>query len=56
MNRGMPALIAAGVLFGGFILGSLLIGLDLVFLGIVVGMSAVPGAFIAWIMAGDRYY
>jgi hypothetical protein len=56
MNRGMPALIAAGVLFGGFILASALIGADLVFLGMAVGMSAVPGAFIAWVMAGDRYY
>jgi hypothetical protein len=55
MNRGMPALIAAGVLFGGFILGAVLIGLDHVLVGIVVGLSAVPGALVAWVMAGDRY-
>jgi hypothetical protein len=56
MNRGMPALIAAGVLFGGFILGAILVGADFVFLGIIVGASAVPAAFITWVMAGDRYY
>jgi hypothetical protein len=56
LNRGMPALIAAGVLFGGFILGAILVGADLVFLGVIVGASAVPAAFITWVMAGDRYY
>jgi hypothetical protein len=56
MTRGMPALIAAGVLFGGFILGAILVGADFVFLGVIVGASAVPAAFITWVMAGDRYY
>jgi hypothetical protein len=56
MNRGMPALIAAGVLFGGFIAAAILMSVDLVFLSIIVGMFAVPGAFVAWVTAGDRDY
>lgn len=56
MNRGMPALIAAGVLFGGLILAGILVSADFVFLGVIIGASAVPAAFITWVMAGDRYY
>jgi hypothetical protein len=56
MNRGMPALIAAGVLFGGFALAAIFMGADLVFLSVITGASAVPAAFITWVMAGDRYY
>jgi hypothetical protein len=56
MSRGQPALIGLGVLFGGIILAAILMSVDLVFLSIIVGASSVPGAFIAWVMAGDRYY
>jgi hypothetical protein len=56
MSRGQPALVAAGVLFGGIALAAILMSLDLVFLSIIVGACAVPGAFIAWIIAGDRAY
>jgi hypothetical protein len=56
MSRGQPALIGAAVLFGGIIVAAILMSLDLVFLSIIVGASAVPGAFIAWVMAGDRAY
>jgi hypothetical protein len=56
MSRGQPALIGAGVLFGGIILAAILMSVDLVFLAIIVGASAVPGAFIAWVVAGDRAY
>jgi hypothetical protein len=52
----MPALIAIGTLLVGFIVGALLIAVDHVFIGVVVGLSAVPLAFVAWIMAGDRQY
>lgn len=56
MDRGTPILIAAGVLFGGFIAAAILMSADLVFLSIIVGMCAVPGAFVAWVTAGDRQY
>ena len=56
MDRGKPALIAAGVLFGGLVLAAILFSADLVFLGMIAGFVAVPGAFVAWVMAGDRYY
>ena len=52
----MPALIAVGTLIVGFAVGGLLIGLDHTFIGIVIALSAVPLAFVAWIMAGDRQY
>lgn len=51
-----PALIAVGTLVVGFIVGALLIAIDHVFIGVIVGLSAVPLAFVAWIMAGDRQY
>jgi hypothetical protein len=56
MHEGKPALIAAGVLLGGFALSVLLFSVDLVFLGIVAAFTAIPLAFMAWVMAGDRYY
>jgi hypothetical protein len=56
MERGKPALIAAGVLLGGLALSAIFFGADLPFLGMVVGFTAVPLAFITWVMAGDRYY
>jgi hypothetical protein len=56
MDRGKPALIAAGVLLGGFVLSVILFSADLVFLGMVAAFTAIPLAFVTWIMAGDRYY
>jgi hypothetical protein len=52
----MPALIAVGTVIAGFVVGALLIAVDHVFIGVVVGLSAIPVAFVAWIMAGDRSY
>ena len=51
-----PALIAVATVIVGFVAGALLIALDRVFIGIVIGLAAVPVAFVAWIMAGDRQY
>jgi hypothetical protein len=56
MDRGKPALIAAAVLFGGLVLSVIFFSADLPFLGMVAGFTAVPLAFITWVMAGDRYY
>jgi hypothetical protein len=54
--KGKPALIAFGVLGGGLVLAAILMSVDLVFLAIIAGMSSIPLAFIAWVMAGDNYY
>jgi hypothetical protein len=56
MHEGKPALIAAGVLLGGFALSAILFSVDFIFLGMIAGFTAVPLAFMAWVMAGDRYY
>jgi hypothetical protein len=56
MDRGKPALIAAGVLVGGFLLAVILFSADLPFLGMVAAFSTVPAAFVTWVMAADRYY
>jgi hypothetical protein len=56
MAEGKSVLIAAGVLLGGFLLSVILFSADLPFLGIVAGLTAIPLAFVAWIMAADRYY
>lgn len=54
VSRGGPALIALGVLVGGFVAGGVLIAMDIVLIGIVVALGAVPAALVAWITAGDR--
>jgi hypothetical protein len=56
MGNGKPALIAAAVLFGGLALSVIFFKSDLPFLGMVAGFSAIPAAFVTWVMAGDRYY
>jgi hypothetical protein len=56
MERGKPALIAAGVLVGGFLLSVILFSAELPFLGMVSAFTAIPLAFVTWIMAADRYY
>lgn len=54
VNRGAPALLALGVLVGGFVAGGILMAMDIVLIGIVIALAAVPAAFVAWITAGDR--
>jgi hypothetical protein len=56
MGNGKPALIAAAVLFGGLALSVIFFSADLPFLGMVAGFTAIPAAFVTWVMAGDRYY
>jgi hypothetical protein len=56
METGKPALIAAAVLLGGFLLSVILFSADLPFLGMVAGFTAIPLAFVTWVMAADRYY
>jgi hypothetical protein len=56
MAEGKSLLIAAAVLVGGFALSVILFSIDLPFLGIVAGLTAIPLAFVAWVMAADRYY
>lgn len=56
METGKPALMAGGVLLGGFLLSVILFSADLPFLGMVAAFSAVPAAFVTWVMAADRYY
>jgi hypothetical protein len=51
-----PALFAAAILVGGFLLGVILFSADLPFLGMVAVFSTVPAAFVAWVVAADRYY
>ncbi len=46
---------ALAVLVLGFIAGVVLIALDFVLIGIVVGVGAIPAALVAWMTAGDRY-
>jgi hypothetical protein len=56
MAEGKSVLIAAAVLVGGFLLSVILLSADLPFLGMVVGLTAIPLAFVAWVVAADRYY
>jgi hypothetical protein len=56
METGKPALIAAAVLIGGFLLSVILFSADLPFLGMVSAFTAIPLAFVTWIVAADRYY
>ena len=50
-------LTAALILFGGLALSTILIGADLVFLGVMVGVITVPATFTA-LMSGEeeKYY
>jgi hypothetical protein len=51
-----PALFAAAILVGGFLLAVILFSADLPLLGMVAAFSTVPAAFVAWVTAADRYY
>ncbi len=48
-------LIALGVLVLGFVAGLILLAMDIVLIGILVALLAIPAAFVAWMTAGDRY-
>lgn len=54
VSRGGPALVGVGILVGGFVVGGILIGMDLVLIGILVACGAIPGALVGWVVAGDR--
>jgi hypothetical protein len=56
MDRGKPALVGAAVLFGGLALSVIFFGADLPFLGMVAGFTAIPAAFVTWIVYADRDY
>ena len=51
MNGSRPILLAVAVLFGCFIAGGILMGLDHLVIGILVAAAGIPGAFVAWIAA-----
>jgi hypothetical protein len=51
-----PALFAAAILVGGFLLGVIFFSADLPFLGMVTIFSTIPAAFVAWVVSADRYY
>ena len=51
-----PALFAGAILVGGFLLAVVLFSADLPLLGMVAAFSTIPAAFVAWVMAADRYY
>jgi hypothetical protein len=55
VDRGRPGLIAAGIVVLGFLLAVVLIAMDFVLIGILVGTLSIPLAFVAWLTAGDRY-
>jgi hypothetical protein len=54
VSRGGPALVGVGILVGGFVVGGILIGMDMVLIGILVACGAIPGALVGWVVAGDR--
>jgi hypothetical protein len=49
----MNALKSLGIMIVGFVAGIILIGLDHVFIGIIVAAAAIPVALAAWIVADD---
>lgn len=55
IDRGHPLLIAAGIVLLGFIAAVVLIAMDIVLIGILVGALSIPVGFVAWLTAGDRY-
>jgi hypothetical protein len=47
-------LIGLAVLVLGFVAGIILLAMDIVLIGILVALLAIPAAFVAWMTAGDR--
>ena len=55
VDRGRPLLVGLAVLVIGFVAGVILVAMDFVLIGILVGAGAIPAALVAWLTAGDRY-
>jgi len=55
LERLSPGVIALLVVLAGFVAGVVLVAMDIVLIGVIVGAAAIPVAFVAWILAGDRY-
>ena len=55
IDRGHPLLIAGGVVLAGFLAAVILIAMDIVLIGVLVGALSIPLGFVAWLTAGDRY-
>jgi hypothetical protein len=53
-DRGRPMMIGLAVLVLGFVAGVILVAIDVVLIGVIVGLLAIPAAFVAWMTAGDR--
>ena len=53
-DRGRPMMIGLAVLILGFVAGVILLAMDIVLIGILVALLAIPAAFVAWMTAGDR--
>jgi hypothetical protein len=47
-------MIGLAVLVLGFVAGVILVAIDVVLIGVIVGLLAIPAAFVAWMTAGDR--
>jgi hypothetical protein len=46
-----PAVIALIIVVGGFVIGGILIGLGVTFIGILIAVAAIPFALVAWLAA-----
>jgi hypothetical protein len=55
LERVPPWLVALGACLGGFLAGGILVAMDVVLIGVIVAAASIPIAFVAWIMAADRY-
>ncbi len=55
IDRGRPLLVAGGVVLAGFLAAVILIAMDIVLIGVLVGALSIPLGFVAWLTAGDRY-
>jgi hypothetical protein len=51
----MPALLALLTVVIGFVAAVVLIANDHVFIGIMLGLFAIPLALVVWMRVGDRY-
>ncbi len=49
------AVIALGVVVGGFIAGAILVALGFELIGVIVAAASLPIALVAWIVAADRF-
>jgi hypothetical protein len=51
----MQALTVIGVLIGGLVVAAILIGTGHTFLGIILGVAAIPVALVTWLTMGERF-